>query len=149
MKLIDALTEERIVPDKFYLAGHSIGGWLCAQYGTQCPERVEGLFMMTPAGTCPFDEATWDPYSMKDPNDLGKDRMEAKKVDKIIKNIKNKVHPLIELQIYPRCATYKPTKKWVDECFRDDVYPEEVKRAAFDYFWCMVQRPSIIDTLEL
>lgn len=93
--------------------------------------------MMSPAGTCAFDAETWDPYSMKDPNDLAKDKMDPKKVDKIIKNIKNKVHPLIELQIYPRCVTRRPTRAWIDACFRDDLYSKEIKNASFDYFWTM------------
>ena len=30
VKLMDALTGDNTVPDKFYMAGHSLGGWLCS-----------------------------------------------------------------------------------------------------------------------
>ena len=93
VKVFDAMTEEAIVPDKFYCASHSIGGWLTCQYASQRPERIEGLFLMSPAGTDPYDEATWDPYSIKDPNDL-RCLLKREKVDKIIKNINTLRHPL-------------------------------------------------------
>ena len=34
VKLFDKMTERKVVPDKFYLAGHSCGGWLVAQYAS-------------------------------------------------------------------------------------------------------------------
>ena len=34
VKLFDAMTDQGMVPDKFYLAGHSVGGWLAAQYAS-------------------------------------------------------------------------------------------------------------------
>ena len=66
VKVIDALP----LPETFLLAGHSIGGWLASQYASQHPNRVESLFLMSPAGTEAFDQKTWDPYKMKDPYDL-------------------------------------------------------------------------------
>lgn len=52
------------------------------------------MFLMSPAGTDPYDEATWDPYSMKDPDDLAH-VIKKEKVDKIIRNIEECKHPLI------------------------------------------------------
>ena len=75
--------------------------------------------------------------------------MDKAKVDRILLNIKNKTHPLIELQIYPHFFTLGPTREWVNSCFREGLYDKELVDAAFDYFWLMLQRPSVIDTLEL
>ena len=53
--------------------------------------------MMSPAGSCPYNEATWDPYIAKDPNYPEKEFMDKAKIDKIMKKLKNRTHPLIEL----------------------------------------------------
>ena len=55
LKTINALD----VPDKFYLYGHSIGAWLVSQYASQCPERIEALFLSSPLGMCDYDEETY------------------------------------------------------------------------------------------
>ena len=47
--------EQLDLPDKFLLAGHSIGGYLASLYASQNPERVEALFCISPAGTEPYD----------------------------------------------------------------------------------------------
>ena len=80
-KVFDKFTQQNIVPDKFLLSGHSMGGFLSSQYASQYPHRVEALFLMSPAGSDPYDEATWDPYKMKDPSYLEQEAMERKKVD--------------------------------------------------------------------
>ena len=144
-KVFDALD----LPEKFYLAGHSIGGWLAAQYASHSPDRIEGLFLMSPAGTEPFKEATWDPYAMKDPDDLRKECMDRPRVSKILRMLETKTHPLADIHQVPRCALRKPLKKWTDGCFRDDLYSEEVKSAAFDYFFRMIEKPSVVDIVEL
>jgi pimeloyl-ACP methyl ester carboxylesterase len=63
LKLFDEYTSQGIVPKKFYFAGHSMGGWLAAQYASQRPDRIESLFLLSPIGTTAYDEKTWDPYS--------------------------------------------------------------------------------------
>ena len=49
-KTIDHL--DMLAPgDKFYLAGHSHGGYQVSLYASQHPERIEKLFLLSPAGT--------------------------------------------------------------------------------------------------
>ena len=51
-------------PEKFFLTGHSHGGYQCSLYASQHPERVEKLFLVSPAGTQAYDEETYDPYNV-------------------------------------------------------------------------------------
>ena len=52
------------LPRKFLLSGHSHGGYVVSLYASQHPERVESLFLISPAGLTPYDPATYDPYSL-------------------------------------------------------------------------------------
>jgi pimeloyl-ACP methyl ester carboxylesterase len=38
---------------KVYLIGHSLGGWVAAQYGLRHPEQVKGLVLIAPEGVRP------------------------------------------------------------------------------------------------
>ena len=40
--------------------------------------------MISPAGVQPYDPSTYDPYKLRDPNNLKKDYMNKKTVDKMI-----------------------------------------------------------------
>lgn len=58
---VDALTElvEQEVPSgKFTLAGHSLGGYLSAQYALGAADRLEGLVLISPAGLQPLPPPT-------------------------------------------------------------------------------------------
>ena len=57
--MLDALD----MPDKFYLVGHSWGGWGSMMIASIKPERLEGLFLMSPAGTEGYDPATYETRS--------------------------------------------------------------------------------------
>ena len=37
----------------------------------------------------------------------------------------------------------------MDSSLRGDLYPEELRTAAFDYFCMMLEKPSVIDIVEL
>ena len=50
-------------PDRFFLSGHSHGGFQCSLFASHFPERVEKLFLISPAGTSPYIEETYDPYN--------------------------------------------------------------------------------------
>ena len=65
-KLFDALK----LPDKFLLSGHSAGGYMAALYASTWPERVESLFLISPGGTEPYDEKTYDPFKFRDMDDV-------------------------------------------------------------------------------
>ena len=51
------------LPPKFLLAGKSYGGWLASLYASFHPEKVEALFLISPAGTEAYNEETYDPYN--------------------------------------------------------------------------------------
>ena len=68
LKVFDKLD----LPDKYYLAGMSMGGYLMALYASAAPSRVEGLFLLTPAGTEAYDGSTYDPYKLIYPFTLKK-----------------------------------------------------------------------------
>ena len=36
-------------------------------YASHHPERIEALFLQSPAGSNPYDEATYDPYKIREP----------------------------------------------------------------------------------
>ena len=58
------------LPERFLLCGHSWGGWLVSLYASQHPDRIEALFLNSPAGLMPYDPATYEPYKFLDYNDL-------------------------------------------------------------------------------
>ena len=105
--------------------------------------------MMSPAGTEPYDSKTWNPYKLRDHNDLRKECMEKSQVDKILKAFDEKWHPLKELHKYPGFLTKYPTKQWTDACFREDLYSEVIRSAAFNYFWHAISKPSVVDIMVL
>jgi len=39
--------------DKFYLMGHSFGGYISSLYAFKYPHRIGHLFLVSPAGTSP------------------------------------------------------------------------------------------------
>jgi pimeloyl-ACP methyl ester carboxylesterase len=41
---------QKIKLDKFYILGHSFGGWVAAAYALQYPDAVSGLLLAAPAG---------------------------------------------------------------------------------------------------
>ena len=58
------------LPEKFFLAGHSMGGYLMSLYASTAPQKVGGLFLLSPAGTEPYDPVTYDPYNILHPFQL-------------------------------------------------------------------------------
>lgn len=57
---VTRLVEKLDVPDKFYLAGHSYGGWWASKMAGLLPERIESMFLLSPAGTHTYDPETYD-----------------------------------------------------------------------------------------
>ena len=47
--------EQLDLPDKFLLAGRSMGGYLAALYASQHPDRIKSLFCISPAGMEPYE----------------------------------------------------------------------------------------------
>jgi len=81
------------LPAKFYLSAHSAGGFQSMLYASTHPERIDGLFLQSPA--CAEDETregwVYNPYEIRltDAEDVFPSRAE---VDKTIANYANDVH---------------------------------------------------------
>ena len=79
VKTFDALN----LPEKFYLSGHSMGGYLSSLYASVRPERIEQLFLISP-GIESYRKETYDPYTLRDPADATK-LQKKKDLDEIMK----------------------------------------------------------------
>lgn len=54
------------LPDKFYLSGHSFGGYQCALYASRNPERIKKVFFLSPANFEAYDpNKEYDIYSFR------------------------------------------------------------------------------------
>ena len=64
-KLIEALGND--LPAKFYLSGHSAGGCMSMLYASYHPEKIDGMFLQSPA--CAEDQTAdgWEykPYEIR------------------------------------------------------------------------------------
>lgn len=58
-KLLPALD----LPEKFYFTAHSWGGYFGMMLGSMYPERIESMFLMSPAGTHSYNEETYNAYT--------------------------------------------------------------------------------------
>ena len=68
------------LPPKFYLTGHSRGGYTAGLYASQRPERIEKLFMISPSGIEHIPDDKLDIYSIRtddSPNFLTKEKADA------------------------------------------------------------------------
>jgi len=81
---VDVMTENGDLPPKFYLTAHSAGGLYAMLYASFHPERIEALFLQSPAGSEEYNEATYDPYKIRisDKDDFA--YPSKKEVDKFI-----------------------------------------------------------------
>jgi pimeloyl-ACP methyl ester carboxylesterase len=59
MKWVEACGE---LPRKFYLAGHSFGGYQAAQFASKYPERVSKVLFISPPNFVNFDPENYNPY---------------------------------------------------------------------------------------
>jgi pimeloyl-ACP methyl ester carboxylesterase len=50
------------IPEKFYMTAHSFGGYITMMVGSLFPERIESMFLMSPAGTNSYNAETYEPY---------------------------------------------------------------------------------------
>jgi long-chain acyl-CoA synthetase len=54
---LHTIVEERHLPEKFVLVGHSFGGSICVEYANAHPERLEKLVLIATAGEYPLPRA--------------------------------------------------------------------------------------------
>ena len=97
-KFVDEATDKGDLPPKFYLTAHSAGGMMAMMYASQHPERIEALFLQSPAGSEPFDEATYDPYSIRIWDEPPFQPPSKKDVDAAIQGLKDHKHLMAAMQ---------------------------------------------------
>ena len=58
------MTQNNEIPEKFFLAGHSYGGFISSLFACAHPHRINGLFLNSPIGaeTEPED---FDPLAVR------------------------------------------------------------------------------------
>ena len=92
------------VPEKFFLMGWSWGGYASMMTASIMPERIEGLFLNSPAGSQVYHEETYDKYMNMDQG--GRPGMIYKKEDCefFVDAFENNKHPLWEkINQAPKC----------------------------------------------
>ena len=99
-KTIEALDD---VPEKFFLAGHSHGGYQFSLFASHHPECVERLFLISPAGTQGYNEATYDPYNVMNMAE-GWRRYTKKEIDEFVALFKSGNHPFAQIHGMPGFA---------------------------------------------
>lgn len=93
-KVVEALE----LPPKFWFSGHSNGGFLVMLYACYHPERIEGLFLQSPAAA--EDETSedfkYDPYAIR--NEDHADVLPTRKVvDQTLAAYRDKVHVMTKV----------------------------------------------------
>lgn len=63
-KWVDQMTSDGELPEKFFLSGHSYGGYLSSLFACKHPERVKALFLNSPIGHEPLP-ADYDPMTVR------------------------------------------------------------------------------------
>ena len=87
------LISELDLPPKFFLAGHSMGGFQAALIASVMPERIESLFLISPANMEPYDASTYDPYA--DPDIIDTLEVSTKKqVDEWLRQERENLHTM-------------------------------------------------------
>lgn len=146
---VDTLTENGDLPPKFYLTAHSAGGLQAMLYASFCPERIEALFLQSPAGSEEYNEVTYDPYKIRI-SDKGDFAYPSKKeVDKTINILAEQKHLMGEMQGAP----YWLLKSMCMSEFKNftplTVHKPTTAALAGHYFACMMQRQSQIEVVVL
>ena len=77
-----------------------MGGHQAMLYASQFPERIEALFLVSPACSQPYDEATYDPYEDPDPENSSQ-VIPREKCDQMIRYTENKQHMYTNYKKYP------------------------------------------------
>ena len=136
-KLIFALGDT--LPEKFYLSGHSAGGFQCMLYASYHPERIEGLFLQSPACAEDQSDPNWvyDPYEVRlvDNEDVYPSRSE---VDKGLENYENNVHIQDGMHGMPYWMMKMGCRKNIKEMMPSSKgYPAELQEAAAMYYATM------------
>jgi len=139
------------LPDKFLLSGHSFGGWLSSLYASHHPEKIEAMFLQSPAGMMPYDPDTYDPYTFLDMNDLRRVVPKAECI-KQLKRVEDKVHPISDAHGVPQCLVKMEMRRRYKETMcnhNPGKYSDEDINLVTEYFVTMMQNHCDVDTVCL
>ena len=139
----DQLIDKLDLPPKFYLAGHSAGGAQSMMYASRCPERIEGLFLIDPAGA--EDQSRqgyeYDQYSFRidDNSEVIPYRC---LVNKLIRARDNNEHPLSALKCIPYCLVKIAMRKQFNRMvpYQKEFFSDTFMEATVRYFCLTTQR---------
>ena len=146
---ITKVFEKLDLPQKFLLCGHSLGGWMCSLYASMFPDRVDGLFLISPAGVQPYVANSYDPYSLRDPNDLSKERISKEDTDKMIYLDDKKRHWLAKLSALPPNQLNKMMKlQATTDGMLGNSHSQEEVDALSEYLGTGYQRLSVVDIVQ-
>ena len=98
-KAFDALP----LPPKFLLAGNSFGGVIVSLYASHNIDRIEALWLISPAGTYPYDPENFDQYNIRDMENITLPKVSKKKVDQNNALKERNGHPNHEAIGIPNC----------------------------------------------
>jgi pimeloyl-ACP methyl ester carboxylesterase len=70
-QMVEGLVERGTIPEKFFLSGHSFGGYIAGLYASQHPERIAALLMVSPMGSSYVPE-NFTPCSVQNAGDTSK-----------------------------------------------------------------------------
>lgn len=138
------------MPDKFLLAGHSLGGYLASLYASQHQERILKLFCVSPAGFEPYVPEAYDAYKYPD-FDKPEQVTHHTIVEAILKTEDEQKHPqAVFRKMKPEKLRKALEKKIKTQFYRPEnpSTPEQVA-AYLDYQCLMFQRLSSLENVVL
>lgn len=151
LEWMEKVIQELDLPDKFLLSAHSHGGWLASLYASYHPERIEAMFLISPAGLMPYDPATYDPYKFLDMNDLT--RVVPRNVcTKELQRVEDKVHPVAAAHGVPQCLLQIEMRRRMKDTMcnlHPGKYSDEEINLVTTYFVNMMVRYCDVDTVCL
>ena len=89
------------LPERFFLVGHSMGGYLASLYASQNPRRIKALFCISSAGMETYDPQNYHPERYPDFDEPTK-YLSSKLVKASLNREEQKNHPFaILLKLNP------------------------------------------------
>lgn len=113
-------------------------------YASTHPERVEALFLQSPACTEPYDEATYDPYKIRLKDD-SPDLPTKKEVDAAIQARKDQIHMQAPMHSAPHWLLKSMMGAEMRKFLPPPRYTEHTVNVVGRYYALMAQRPSKIE----
>ena len=138
LKWLEQMDEDEELPPKFYLHGHSYGGYIGSLLACKCPHRIEALFLNSPAGPEGIP-ADLDVYKLRikthyqEPN-------HPKEIDYWQSKWEQLETPLVIGRKFPLWLQQYLINKIVSKDFEG--WPDRDKKIVTDYMWHMILRGS-------